>query len=574
MKFINKICGISLIAFLVMLAAPNMSKAQEGGYVSDQEFYDELEPYGTWVNDPQYGNVWIPDAEDNFRPYATRGHWVVTDYGNTWVSDYEWGWAPFHYGRWRYDDYYGWEWIPGHEWAPAWVSWRHGGGYYGWAPLQPGISINISFGNSYNVPDNYWVCAPQAYINRPNIYNYYVPQTRVVNIIHSTTIINNTYVNNNRTYIAGPRINEIRQVTNNRNVRVYNITNVNRPNGGGRVVNNTVNIYRPEIRKAPDARPARVVNAAAYRQQNPNDGIANRQGGNAAINRNNAARLREVARNEKPDNKIVQVNHAGPAARPNPANGARANQPNARPGDNQAQREQQAQQLQQQQQAQRRQQLDQKDQTQSQQQEQQRQQRQQARSQQQNRPQAQQEQQVQRQQQEQQRQQQQARSQQPNRPQSQQDQQVQRQQQQQQARSQQQEQQQAQRQQQEQQRQQQQQAQRQQQEQQRQQQQQAQRQQQEQQRQQQQQAQRQQQEQQRQQQQQAQRQQQEQQRQQQQQAQRQQQEQRQQQQQAQRQQQEQQRQQQQAQRQQQQQAQRQQQQEQQRQQRERRPENR
>ena len=477
MKFINKICGISLIAFLIMLAAPNMSKAQEGGYVSDQEFYDELDPYGTWVNDPQYGNVWIPDAEDNFRPYATRGHWVVTDYGNTWVSDYSWGWAPFHYGRWRYDDYYGWEWIPGHEWAPAWVSWRHGGGYYGWAPLQPGISISISFGNSYRVPDNYWVCAPQAYINRPNIYNYYVPQTRVVNVINRTTIINNTYVNNNRTYITGPRINEIRQVTNNRNVRVYNITNVNRPNGGGRVVNNTVNIYRPEIRKAPDARPARVVNAAAYRQQNPNDGIANRQGGNAAINRNNAARLREVARNEKPDNKVVQVNHAGPVARPNPANGARSDQPNARPGDNQSQRQQQAQQRQQQQQAQRQQQADQKDQTQRSQQQQ-----------------------AQRQQQEQQRQQQQAQRQQQQRPQNQPDQQAQRQQQAQQRQQQQQaqrQQQQAQRQQQDQQRQQQQQAQRQQQEQQRQQQQQAQRQQQEQQRQQQQQAQRQQQEQQR-----------------------------------------------------------------------------
>ena len=400
MKFINKICGISLIAFLIMLAAPNMSKAQEGGYVSDQEFYDELDPYGTWVNDPQYGNVWIPDAGDDFRPYATRGHWVVTDYGNTWVSDYEWGWAPFHYGRWRYDDYYGWEWIPGHEWAPAWVSWRHGGGYYGWAPLQPGISISISLGNSYRVPDYYWVCAPQAYITRPNIYNYYVPPTRVVNIIHQTTIINNTYVNNNRTYIAGPRVNEIRQVTNNRNVRVYNINNVNRPNGGGRIVNNTVNIYRPEVRKAPDARPARVVNAAAYRQQNPNDGIANRRAGNAGINRNNAARLKEVARNTQPDNKVVQVNHERPATRPNPGANARPNQPNARPvGDNQqAQRQQQAQQRQQQQQAQRQQQLQQ-------------------------RPQNQQEQQVQRQQQQAQRQQQQEQQREQQRPQNQQEQQ-------------------------------------------------------------------------------------------------------------------------------------------------------
>ena len=147
---LNKIWGISLLAFLLMLAAPNKSRAQEGSEISDQEFYDNLQPYGTWVSDPDYGNVWVPDVEDGFRPYATRGHWVETDYGNTWVSNYPWGWATFHYGRWRFDNYYGWEWIPGHHWAPAWVSWRHGRhngrAYYGWAPLTPGISITLVIG--------------------------------------------------------------------------------------------------------------------------------------------------------------------------------------------------------------------------------------------------------------------------------------------------------------------------------------------------------------------------------------------------------------------------------------------
>jgi hypothetical protein len=228
MKILNKIWGTGLLAILLILAAPKHSKAQGGEYISDQEFYDDLEPDGTWVNDPQYGNVWIPNVEEDFRPYATRGHWVMTDYGNTWVSDYRWGWATFHYGRWRFDDYYGWEWIPGHEWAPAWVNWRHGGGYYGWAPLQPGISISISIGGGYRAPDNYWVCAPQEYINRPNIYNYYVPQQRAVTIIHNTTIINNTYINNNTTYIAGPRVEDIRRVTN-QNVQVYRINNASRP---------------------------------------------------------------------------------------------------------------------------------------------------------------------------------------------------------------------------------------------------------------------------------------------------------------------------------------------------------
>ncbi len=68
-----------------------------------------------------------------------HGYWALTDYGNTWVSDYPWGWAAFHYGRWHFDKYYGWEWIPGHVWGPAWVSWRHGGGYYGWASPYPTV---------------------------------------------------------------------------------------------------------------------------------------------------------------------------------------------------------------------------------------------------------------------------------------------------------------------------------------------------------------------------------------------------------------------------------------------------
>src|SRR6201996_1616638 len=326
MKTVNKLWGIGLLVILLSLTVPNKSIAQ-GGYISDQEFYDGLAPYGTWVSDPQYGNVWIPDVDQDFRPYATRGHWVITDYGNTWVSDYQWGWAPFHYGRWRYDDYYGWEWVPGHEWAPAWVSWRHGGGYYGWAPLMPGISISISIGRGYNVPDNYWVCAPQAYIASPRIYNYYVPHTRTVTIIHNTTIINNTYVKNNITYVSGPRLQEVRQVTRNNNVRVYNINNASKP-GVASVGRNTVNIYRPAVQKAPNARPARVVDGAAYRNQHPNERIANRSTG-SGYNHTAAARLATVARAKAPDNKIVRVNPA--PARPNPATARPTPQPANRP---------------------------------------------------------------------------------------------------------------------------------------------------------------------------------------------------------------------------------------------------
>jgi hypothetical protein len=307
MKILNKIWGVSLLALLLIVAAPHISKAQDES-ISEQDFYDELAPYGTWVSDPQYGDVWIPDVAEDFRPYQTQGHWVLTEYGNTWVSEYPWGWATFHYGRWRYDNYYGWEWIPGYEWAPAWVSWRHGGGYYGWAPLTPGISLSLSFGNSYSVPDSYWAFAPEAYINRPNIYNYYVPHTRVVNIIRNTTVINNTYSNGGRRYIAGPRAADIQRYTH-QTPRVYSINNASRP-GAMNVQNNTVSIFRPAVKRNGDARPQRVVDANAYKQQNPNQGIARRgPGGAAGFNHDNAARLANVARSANDNNNVVRVNN-------------------------------------------------------------------------------------------------------------------------------------------------------------------------------------------------------------------------------------------------------------------------
>ena len=131
------------------------------------------------------------------------------------MSNYNWGWAPFHYGRWMNDRMYGWMWVPGYEWAPAWVSWRGGGDYYGWAPLGPHMGINISVGS---IPYDYWAFVPRRYINSPRINNYYVNQSRNVTIINNTTIINNntTVVNNNNkghrpAYNPGPSVKRSRK---------------------------------------------------------------------------------------------------------------------------------------------------------------------------------------------------------------------------------------------------------------------------------------------------------------------------------------------------------------------------
>lgn len=101
------------------------------------DFEAPLSPCGAWVTVGSYGRCWHPTGVVvGWRPYCD-GYWEWTDCGWYWVSDEPWAWACYHYGYWVDDSVYGWVWAPGVEWAPAWVSWRVGGGFIGWAPLPP-----------------------------------------------------------------------------------------------------------------------------------------------------------------------------------------------------------------------------------------------------------------------------------------------------------------------------------------------------------------------------------------------------------------------------------------------------
>lgn len=231
---------LSLGLFFVFCLSTTTANAQyDNAYVSYNDFYQELAPYGQWISDPQYGYVWSPNADGDFRPYYTSGHWVMTEYGNTWVSDYPWGWACFHYGRWTYDNYYGWLWIPGSDWGPAWVSWRYGDGFYGWAPLGPGYS---DFNTDYYCPNDWWIFIPPQYIYSGNYYRYWYGPRGNSRLVHNTNYINTTYVNNNTTYICGPRARDVEQITH-QPVQVYHLTNSNSRTAG--VHNNVVKMYRP-----------------------------------------------------------------------------------------------------------------------------------------------------------------------------------------------------------------------------------------------------------------------------------------------------------------------------------------
>lgn len=117
----------------------------------------ELADNGRWVNEAEYGNVWVPNSNySDWRPYY-NGRWSwYPIIGWTWVSYEPWGWCTSHYGRWGWGLNLGWYWIPQRQWGwgPAWVSWYGAGDYIGWCPLSyynyPAVLMNNRFYGRYS----------------------------------------------------------------------------------------------------------------------------------------------------------------------------------------------------------------------------------------------------------------------------------------------------------------------------------------------------------------------------------------------------------------------------------------
>ncbi|MEJ8854779.1 DUF6600 domain-containing protein [Variovorax robiniae] len=126
-------------------------------YVSRETVgYQQLDNYGDWQNDNDYGPVWYPrNVASDWAPYSD-GYWVsVAPWGWTWVDNAPWGFAPFHYGRWAQVGNR-WGWVPGRQqsrpvYSPALVGFVGGGrggsaqvpigggrNGIGWFPLAPG----------------------------------------------------------------------------------------------------------------------------------------------------------------------------------------------------------------------------------------------------------------------------------------------------------------------------------------------------------------------------------------------------------------------------------------------------
>src|SRR5262249_55520582 len=199
--------GAAVSAGAAPMPDPHPYYSHPSPAIDVSSFHDDLSPYGDWLSEPDYGPVWVPHVESGWRPY-TSGQWAWTDdYGWLWVSDDPYGWAVYHYGRWYPSSRYGWAWVPGYDWAPAWVAFRSGGGYYGWAPLPPefGWDSGAGFrvGNfGFDVALDRYV-APRSYVFVPEqrfldpVPRYVLPPARNEVIIRETRNVTDYRVANN-----------------------------------------------------------------------------------------------------------------------------------------------------------------------------------------------------------------------------------------------------------------------------------------------------------------------------------------------------------------------------------------
>ena len=183
-------------------------------YVSrDVDGYYDLDEYGEWSQDSDYGAVWYPRGVSvDWVPYHV-GHWVyIAPWGWTWVDEEPWGFAPFHYGRWvLVGDRWGW--VPGPRvvrpvYAPALVGFVGG----------PHFALSVSFGGGLTGvawfplgPRDVFVptyhCSPH-YVQYVNVTN-----TRVVNVTQVTNVYNTVIIHKDVTRVNYTYADNHRAVT-------------------------------------------------------------------------------------------------------------------------------------------------------------------------------------------------------------------------------------------------------------------------------------------------------------------------------------------------------------------------
>jgi hypothetical protein len=240
-------------------------------------FYNELSPYGTWVDLAGVGWCWQPRVvliNHGWRPYCDDGHWLNSDCGWYWQSDYSWGWAPFHYGRWQLHNRCGWVWLPDTSWAPAWVIWRTSGDFCGWAPVPPHAAFDSGFGWRFNGarvgvnfdfglrPDCFTFVALHDFTHH-DLGHRHLAATDVSRVFNRTTVINNFAVNNRVVVNRGVPVDRVSAATHSQ-IRTVAIRDASAAPGRRTITrgmeNGTPVVYRPQLRN-----PSSPINVVAQK---------------------------------------------------------------------------------------------------------------------------------------------------------------------------------------------------------------------------------------------------------------------------------------------------------------------
>jgi hypothetical protein len=235
----------------------------------DSYFYNDLAPYGSWVQVADVGWCWQPmvsSVDTEWVPYRDRGHWVLTDEGWYWASDYSWGWAPFHYGRWTHDLRYGWIWAPGTVWSPAWVAWRNSDTFSGWAPLppnalfQPGIGLFAGEGlpgldTSFGLSVSAFTFVTYDHFLSPRVSVFAAKPGAAAGLFNGSKPVNNYKIQGRKVINSGVSPDRIAAVTK-APVPTFSLREAKSPeSSGGRVrgAGLALAVYRPDT-SAPAAR--------------------------------------------------------------------------------------------------------------------------------------------------------------------------------------------------------------------------------------------------------------------------------------------------------------------------------
>ena len=233
-------------------ASASYSYRSPGTSVSVSYFYDDLAPYGSWVDYGPYGWCWVPAVSAaDWRPYED-GYWVMTDYGWTWVSYEPWGWATCHYGRWDYDAYYGWIWVPGNVWAPAWVAWQCDDDWVGWAPLPPQatwqVSVGLRFGDADQISASRWCFVPTRNFCDTKVRTHVVSVARNEWLIQRTHDVTRFDVRDGRPVNRGVDVRFVERGQGKR-VRQLQLIDADSPQKRAKQSRDRIAFYRPSFRE-------------------------------------------------------------------------------------------------------------------------------------------------------------------------------------------------------------------------------------------------------------------------------------------------------------------------------------